>query len=280
MKMSEILCIYHKNCTDGFGAAWVIHSLYPSAQFVPAHYGDAPPDVTGKHVLIVDFSYPRPVLLEMAKTAIRITVIDHHKTARAELVDLPDNVVVKFDMSHSGAVLTWMAHFSAAPPRLLLAIEDRDLWRWKLPDTRTILAALNSYPQDFEVWDRLMEMDTNEFLAEGRAIERKYQQDLKALTATPWRRVQIGGHSVPVANLNGMFISDACNVKAQGEPFAAAYFDTADRRVFSLRSAEDGLDVSAIAAAYGGGGHVHAAGFTVAIGWDGDPVPAGGVMLP
>ena len=50
---------------------------------------------------------------------------------------------------------------------------------------------------------------------------------------------------------------------AQGEPFAACYWDTEGARVFSLRSADDGLDVSEIAKQYGGGGHVRAAGFSV-----------------
>ena len=34
-------------------------------------------------------------------------------------------------------------------------------------------------------------------------------------------------------------------------------------RIFSLRSTEDGLDVSEIASKFGGGGHKHAAGFSV-----------------
>ena len=38
---------------------------------------------------------------------------------------------------------------------------------------------------------------------------------------------------------------------AQGEPFAACYYGKEDGRVFSLRSTEDGLDVSEIAKAYG-----------------------------
>jgi uncharacterized protein len=50
---------------------------------------------------------------------------------------------------------------------------------------------------------------------------------------------------------------------AQGELFAACYWDTPAGRVFSLRSAGLGLDVSAIAKRFGGGGHLHAAGFSV-----------------
>ena len=63
----------------------------------------------------------------------------------------------------------------------------------------------------------------------------------------------IGGHRVPVANLPYTMASDAAGAMAEDAPFAACYFDRADARVFSLRSrGEDGLDVSEIAARYGG----------------------------
>ena len=52
---------------------------------------------------------------------------------------------------------------------------------------------------------------------------------------------------------------------AQGQPFAVCYWDTLQGRVFSLRSTDDGMDVSEIAKQYGGGGHRNAAGFTVSL---------------
>ena len=58
--------------------------------------------------------------------------------------------------------------------------------------------------------------------------------------------------------------SEAGNVMAESEPFAACYLDTADSRVFSLRSRrEGGVDVAKIAESDGGGGHRNAAGFRV-----------------
>ena len=86
----------------------------------------------------------------------------------------------------------------------------------------------------------------------------------------------IGGQLVPVANLPYTLTSDAghlmCVEPHEGSlaPFAACYWDPPDGRVFSLRSAEGGYDVSEIAKAYGGGGHKNAAGFTMPIGWEGD----------
>jgi hypothetical protein len=73
----------------------------------------------------------------------------------------------------------------------------------------------------------------------------------------------IGGYDVPVANLPYIHSSDAGHIMDAGEAFAACYWDVFDGRIFSLRSAEDGVDVQAVAKQYGGGGHPHAAGFKV-----------------
>src|SRR2546422_4504114 len=42
-----------------------------------------------------------------------------------------------------------------SPPWLLQYVQDKDLWAWKLPNSREINAGLNSYPYDFKVWDSL-----------------------------------------------------------------------------------------------------------------------------
>jgi len=101
---------------------------------------------------------------------------------------------------------------------------------------------------------------------EGGAIERKHFKDLAELLKVTTRRMKIAGHDVPVANLPYTMSSDAGHQLAQGEKFAACYWDTPDGRVFSLRSSDDGLDVSEIAKLFGGGGHRNAAGFKLAPG--------------
>lgn len=263
--MMPIVCIYHANCADGFSAAWVVlKALGKDVEFHPASYGDPPPDVTKKFVIMVDFSYKRPVLLEMAERAAVILVLDHHKSAEEDLRDLPSNVVAKFDMEHSGAMMAWKHFFpDREPPRLLNHIEDRDLWRFRLPYTREIQACLFSYPYEFYVWDTLMATDTDVLAGEGAVIERKHLKDIRELLGVMTRKMTIGGYDVPVANLPYTLSSDACHVMAENEPFAACYYDKPGYRNFGLRSSNDGIDVSEIAKGYGGGGHRHAAGFRV-----------------
>ncbi|HMZ57121.1 MAG TPA: phosphohydrolase [Accumulibacter sp.] len=258
------VCIYHGNCADGFGAAWVVRKAIGEIEFHPGTYGQPPPDVTGKDVVMVDFSYKRAVLLEMAAKANSILLLDHHKTAAEELFDLPENVMVNFDMSRSGAMLAWDYFFPGQePPPLLLHIEDRDLWRFELPYTRQIQANVFSYPYDFVVWDRLMATPPESLVAEGLAIERKHFKDIEELLRVTTREMVIGGHIVPVANLPYTLVSDAAHELAKGRPFAGCYWDTPGGRVFGLRSTDEGVDVSAVAKQYGGGGHRNSSGFSV-----------------
>ena len=280
------LCIYHANCADGFGAAWAVRHYFGdgNVEFHAGLHGTAPPDTTGRDVVIVDFCYKRPILDDMAAKARGVLVLDHHKTAQDDLKDIDgpaswdpwltappaDGASSKlgavFDMDRSGAGLTWDFFFpDTARPRLLDHIEDRDLWRFKLDGTREIQAALFSYPYDFAVWDRFMLRDDFDRLrSEGAVIERKHFRDIDELLGVCLRRLTIGDHDVPVANLPYTLTNDAGHRMTEGEAFAACYYDREDGRVFSLRSTEDGLDVSEIAKAYGGGGHKHAAGFQVA----------------
>jgi hypothetical protein len=232
----------------------------------------------GKSVIIVDFSYKYDVLVALADKAASVLVIDHHKTAMADLVDVPPaelhyeahqknstgKLHALFDMKRSGAGLTWDFFFPVQPrPPLINHIEDRDLWLFKLEGTREIMADLFSYPQDFATWDRLFADEINWIRLDGVAINRQHQKTVTDLVHTTKRRMLIGGHDVPVSNLPYMFASDAGHLMAEGELFAGSYFDTPDGRTFSLRSTDAGMDVSEIAKQYGGGGHRNAAGFRV-----------------
>lgn len=266
------IVIYHGNCADGFAAAWVFKNYgNKEYEFFPGVYQQSPPDCTARDVYLVDFSYKRAVVEEILKVAARVVLIDHHKTAIEDLAPLIESKKIEalVDVEHSGAMLAWIwFHGNFAPaPFLLRHIEDRDLWRFALPATREIQAAVFSYPYDFDIWTQLAdsfdEFGGTNLAVEGAAIERKHHKDIAELLGVTQRRMMIGGENVPVANLPYTLVSDAAHKMAQGEKFAACYWDTPKGRVFGLRSTEEGMDVSEIAKLYGGGGHKHAAGFTV-----------------
>lgn len=269
--MSKPIVIYHKGCIDGVAAAWCFWRLFGNnLEYFPGVYQEAPPDVSGRVVYLVDFSYKRAVVEELCKTAEKVFLIDHHKSALEDLEGISaPNFYSASDLGFSGCMLAWRyLNGEDLPPLFLEYIEDRDLWKFKLPDCKSIMMALFSYPITFETFDDLYKMSTTDFLrkmtAEGTAILRKYDLDLETAIKATKRIVIFEGYQVPIANLNGLFASDAGNQMAVDYPFSVTYYDSELHRNFSLRSLEIGADVSVIAATYGGGGHKHAAGFKVA----------------
>lgn len=252
---------------------------YP--EFHPGRYGDGPPDVTGRDVYLVDFSYAAPVVEQMLAQARTVTLIDHHKTAIDQLRPLKERMVATngngrgdtfgwyCDLERSGAVLAWDYLFPTEPrPTLLGHVQDRDLWQFRLPHTREISADLFSHPYTFEAWDRLMAgtvADLVRMTATGAAILRKHDKDVAEVLATTARPMVINGLQLQVANAPHILASDVGQLLAQSSPhgIGASYWDTATHRQFSLRSLAHGPDVAALAQVYGGGGHEHAAGFRV-----------------
>ncbi len=264
------LVLYHANCADGFCAAWVAHKAMPDAEFIAVNYGEPPPDVKGRKVYILDFSYKRAVMKELFVKADSVTCLDHHKTAAADLENICEGRQISrawcvFDMAHSGGRLTWDFFFPCQPvPWLVDYTEDRDLWTWKLPSSKEVSAALASYERTFERWDSFakelppdMKADPpNPLIPEGAAILRYQQQtvDSQAKNAV--------GHKVLSVNATTL-ISEIGEKLAQGRPFSATFFiNAAGKKVWSLRSRDGGIDVSEIAKRHGGGGHKQAAGFT------------------
>jgi uncharacterized protein len=287
--------IYHSPCDDGFGAAWAVHQRWgDDVDYVPCSYGKPAPDVSGKNVLIGDFSFKYDVLVEMSFKARSIVILDHHKTAQEDLARLPQiyelsdqgrlaafqacwannmpQIATYFDMEKSGARLVWeFCHPGSEVPALIRYIEDRDLWRFQYRETRAVSLWLHSYAYDFEGWSILadsLERNLAGTVANAKAIERFNDQKLGEIIREA-RVETIGGAAVPVVNCSWGFASDAAHelLKANPDaPFAACYYDRGDgRRSFSLRSEDHRLDVSEIAKSMGGGGHRNAAGFEVPI---------------
>lgn len=266
--MDKPLCIYHANCADGFMSATILGDAlgFDNIDFYPGVHQRPPPDVAGRDVIIVDFSYKRDVLLQMAKVAHHITVLDHHKSAAEDLVNPPPNVSATFDMERSGAMMAWdYCHPDTPAPPLVAHVQDRDLWRFELEGTREIQTALFSYPYDFKVWQAMLHDPniTKVLASDGAALVRKHNKDIKELIAAAVDEVCILGYKVPLLNAPYFFSSEAGHILCEGHPFAACYYIAADGVNFSLRSNEQGMDVSAIASSFGGGGHAQAAGFRV-----------------
>ena len=95
--MSSVV-VYHKDCMDGFGAALVAWKKFGAqASYIPVSYGteqDSFVDDMAKsaehplsELYVLDFSFNTAQVRRLAKLFRKITILDHHDTARNELME-------------------------------------------------------------------------------------------------------------------------------------------------------------------------------------------------
>lgn len=279
------MVLYHGGCCDGFGAAFIAaHALgLPERNLIPVSYGKpAPLDRLDArdHVYVVDFSYPREELLELNAAVASLTVLDHHASAEKELAGLEaPGLTIEFDMDRSGCRMTY-DHFAGAVglatklDTLAAYIQDRDLWQWKLKNSRAVSAYLAAVPKNLDAWDNLvLYADWDEIINGGRAIQMKIESEVATMTReSKWALTSFRAwDDIAIINICVSAPgSEILGTLAEGRPFAVGWAQGGDGSFYySLRSREGGADVGALAAslradktAFAGGGHARAAGFS------------------
>lgn len=282
------LVIYHGNCPDGFTAAWVAARALGDVDLFAASYNTEPPyDLArGRPVWIVDFSYPRTMLEKLYQVSgegdwaqpiecAHLWVIDHHKTAQADLAGLP---YCTFDMNRSGAGLTW-DHFHPGEPRPWIVdyVEDRDLWRFKLPDSEAVGLFIRSAPHELSAWDEMAALPLAGALAQADgckryldhyvrdALRQAYIVDLDWCDSDePDDFKALRWTKTVCINVCYTGVSDVLNAALIAYPdaqMALGWHIAADGQLnCSLRSRQD-FDCSVFARALKGGGHAQASGF-------------------
>lgn len=292
--MNAPVVLFHGNCPDGFGAAWWLGKHLTDPELVACSYGMTPPDVTGRDVFMVDFCFPAREMTQIAAQCKTLLVLDHHQSAAEYVRDAAGietyadlftymeyaelgggstrEAVIDQKRSGVGLVSVFVKRRSGEnAPEWFANIEDRDLWRFNIPDTAAVFAAVTSRPYTPEAWDEMADMELHDLVAEGNAIERYRQQLIAQCLDNAHHHTfvspdqQLVARDVWVANCPYAICSDVAGELAKRDPtrFAATYFDIDEsHRKWSLRSADTGSDVAVLAAHWPpGGGHKHAAGF-------------------
>src|SRR6185437_3359098 len=155
MSDKKIVILYHGGCPDGFGGAFAAWKKFgDAAEYIPLKHGlPAPEGLEGRELYFVDFCYPQPIMDELIKKASSITVLDHHLGNRDVVESMPHHI---FDNERSGATIAWGYFHPDTPiPTLLKYVEDGDLYVFKLPDSRSMLAYLYAQAFSFETWNEL-----------------------------------------------------------------------------------------------------------------------------
>jgi oligoribonuclease NrnB/cAMP/cGMP phosphodiesterase (DHH superfamily) len=277
---SEVdLVIYHGRCSDGFTSALAAYTYFKSnggfnkngvkVEYFPASFSAPPPDVSGKNVLICDFSYKFAQMTEMISSAKSLVILDHHKSAERELEKIP-NANKVFRMDHSGAYITWKYFYPEEDvPLLVKYVEDNDIWLKAMPNTREVTSYIFTLPFEFEEYEKLLDPKQLEAIipvAEGMNKQNLHYTE-KALSFNTLKFVQVDKEYYFVVHLNSSVLKSEIGNQVLGKypnsDFSAIYSVNGNATFFSLRSENDRADVSVIAGKYGGGGHRNASGLSV-----------------
>jgi oligoribonuclease NrnB/cAMP/cGMP phosphodiesterase (DHH superfamily) len=293
--------IYHKNCMDGMGSAYVAKQnvLTSSATYIPVAHG-APFDETlletlkGKWVMFSDFIFPQQDMLRIIDVVEKITILDHHKTSLWLLesdvcMKYPNRLHIDIRMEYSGVQLTWMFLNNFGSESLLdkapwwvSHIADRDLWTWKIPEsksTSTAMYMLNMH-RSIDTFSTFITSGKNFFETKGKAmletINILIRNNAEKANVLP---LNIDDYKLRVAVVERTdYVDEVGNELANPEipidtknketisrdnpvDFVILYSYNIYTQKYGLSFRANGrVDVSAIAKMFGGGGHPNASG--------------------
>ncbi len=265
--MPRPLCIYHKNCLDGNGAAAIVQRKEPDCDFLSMQYGMTPPTVLDRVVYIVDFGLSLEHMRAIRAQAEKVIWLDHHASQIPIHKQLGWGTL---DVNECGSSLTWKTLFPHEPmPPVIEYIKDKDLWLWKLPDSKAIAAGLSAtFPGD--KFKGLLDVDLQEMariglplinataervakaIKKGVTIDAPYGLTGRRALYVPCNQDQneIGDHICLPIEAGGLGYDLAILVYRKGK----------GRWVHSLRSSDaSSVNCGTIADARNGGGHRNSA---------------------
>ena len=264
LEPSSVNCvIYHADCTDGFGSAYSAWKLLGNrAEYYPCKHGSKPPDVKGKNVVILDFSFDNKTTKKMIKASNDLLVIDHHKSAVVELHDISNTI---FDMKKSGATLAWeFFHPGKEPPKFIQYITDRDLWKWELPYSKEFSAAFDMVPFEFEEFEKFEDDSVFDDAVKRGSYILAYSKTVVKKVCDKATPRKMDGKDVMVVNSSHWMSEIGAKLSPDCDFALIWYYDHNDKIIkVSLRSFHDHIDVSEVSKKFGGGGHKKAGGFTL-----------------
>lgn len=301
----KIYVLYHKNCSDGLAAGYSAWKRYGDrAEYIEVNYGEPFPNIElnkNDEVYILDFCYDLQTLLKIKNLCKRVLVIDHHEMNLDNLIyGLIDHCTKKskierylafklakwcksyflhlckkanldipiFNINYSGATLAWL-YFNPneSVPDVIKYVTDRDLWKFKLKNTKAFHEGINASPfkYDYEYWDSLVnnEERLNSCIKDGQVILRYRDAVIK-------RYKKYGSYLIK--DINGLRIcffnalifyeeiAEAFyNDKTLNIDYTVSYYfrDDGTFKLSFRTNTKSKLDLRPIAKRWGGGGHKH-----------------------
>jgi uncharacterized protein len=266
-EIKEKIVVFYDDDADGFGGAWAAWKRFGArAKYIPitVRGGETLIALKNKKIYFIDAIFSEAAVRRLMKDNC-VVIIDHHK-GRKDFLKEAD--AFSYDVKHSSCVLAWHYFFpKERVPKILKYVEDMDLWRFRLPKTREIIAVIDSHSHNFRKWNLIANRlesawERKEFVKEGATIVRYEDKIINALLVSNAQLVSFEGKRVLALNTPVLHSDTGHQMAEKQPPFAVVWYRKGDYWKVSLRSVGR-FDVSKIAEKFGGGGHRNAAGFTI-----------------
>lgn len=265
--------VFHKNCQDGFGSAWIVWRFLKGSA---TYKGIAPSNLPNpnifkkKYVLFVDISLSGDYIDQVMKYAKNVLVIDHHNTYVDDMVEHPNAI---HESDHSAIYITWRIFFPDQKiPQFVRYIEDNDLGNQSMKKTEPFVSAVGTklpfhHIDYFKNWNKLLNPAYVDKLIQDGYKYQEYKNYLLKRNMHISVEIKLGKYKALVCNFGTVGLaSDLGNRLADLNPdydFVIMWNYHYNNEEYSvmLRSRNDRVDLSQIAKLYGGGGHPKASRF-------------------
>lgn len=262
------MIIFHENCSDGLCAAAITSYITGDSICIPSPAGKThelklpASQFPSEAIYLVDLSATEETVAKWESLGYKVTMFDHHEIGpgiRFKETDIHDK-------TRSGAMIMYDFWANHRPIRikdlnryLVEYVQDRDLWQWKLPNSKEVSAYLSTVEPTVPAWiEVLIKISIIDAAHLGGILLKKQDQIVKQHV----KKARFGSHSqtgdyaqvfatVHQSEIGNMILMNNPNVKVvfiyNGE-------------TCSLR-ANNQFNCAEFCQQRGGGGHKNAAGF-------------------
>lgn len=270
-----MLCIYHIADHDGKGSAAIVKSVYPETELMGLNHDmEIPYDEINKHdkIIVCDFSLPLDFMFQLSQTR-DFTWIDHH----VSVIDKYEKIMAEGNrkpikgirrVGTAALMLTWEYFYPNRPLPLgikLLGLNDVfDLRDKRVRPFEYAMQALGVNRPTDKIWSELINdtLDVSEMVEKGKAILLYIRNRNYRLVRSEAFESEYQGLKCICANIPqgySEFYDSLDNVKDY-DMMVNFFMNKKNCWNLSFYTAKDNVDVSKVAAQFGGGGHAKAAG--------------------
>ncbi|KAF3438170.1 hypothetical protein FNV43_RR20926 [Rhamnella rubrinervis] len=286
--------LYHYPCPDGAFAALAAHLFFSSASLPALFFPNTVynpfttqqlPLAEISDVYLLDFVGPCGFVQEISSKVSRVVVLDHHKTAVERLCgencSVGENVMRVIDVTRSGATIAFdyfkervgcevaLGQFDRVR-RLFEYIEDGDLWRWSLPNSKAFNSGLKDLNIEFDVGlnPNLFEQSRHDELIQKQkliddVLSQSYEIALGGGAFGHCLAVNADSISELRSELGQQLATKSRNLKLRAigaVVYRVPELENDQLLKISLRSV-DSEDTTPVSEEFGGGGHRNASSF-------------------